>query len=231
MKDVRSTAESDDSPAQPSGTGMDERDPRAARCRQSAEEHERQLLHRLRASDSEALNELVGRTWDGLVAYADRMLGSLDAAEDVVQESFVRLWTGRKRWETDGSARAILYRVTRNLTLDERRKRAVRQRTASLLTRAKPDAPPTPLELAEASDLHQSLTTALAGLSDRNREIFILSRFHGLSHAEIAEVLDLAPQTVSNLLNRILHRLRRQLRPFLTGNADPKVVRLPRRRA
>lgn len=231
MKDLRSTAESEGSPAQPSGTGRDERDPRAVRCRQSAEEYERHLLRRLRASDSEALDELVGRTWDGLVTFAERMLGSLDAAEDVVQESFVRLWTGRTRWETDGSARAILFRITRNLALDERRKRAVRQRTASRLT-AKPDAPPTPLELAEASDLHRSLSEALAGLSDRNREIFILSRFHGLSHAEIAEVLDLAPQTVSNLLNRILHTLRRQLRPFLAGNAaDPKVVRLPRRRA
>jgi RNA polymerase sigma-70 factor, ECF subfamily len=198
---------------------------------QSAEEYERLLLQRLRASDSQALDELVDRAWDGLVSYAERILGSVDAAEDVVQESFVRLWTGRARWERDGSARAVLYRITRNLALDERRKRAVRERTASRGTGPTPERPPTPLELAEASDLHRSLMTALAGLTDRTREIFNLSRFHGLSHGEIAKVLDLAPQTVSNLLTRILDSLRRQLRPFLAEGADPKVVRLPRRHA
>lgn len=188
----------------------------------SLEDSEHLMLRRLRDSDPCALDQLLERTWDSLVGYAERFVGSRDAAEDVAQDSFVRLWNGRKNWALEGSARAVLYRIARNLALDDRRKCAVHERRTASGFGLKPSRAPTPLELAEVAELRRALDTALAGLSDRDREIFVLSRFHGLSHAEIGEIVTLKPQTVANLLHRMVNSMRVQLSPFLLSDSDPK---------
>lgn len=197
-------------------------------CR-SEQEHERVLLQQLGRSDPVALNELLERGWDALVGFAYRFTDSLENAEDIAQESFVRLWAGRKDWAADGSPRAILYRIARNLAIDERRKRLVRDRTNNLDLKHNRTA--TPLELAEESELKCELDTALAKLPEREREIFLLSRHQGLTYAEIAEVMQLAPQTVANLLHRVLDQLRHELAPFLACEPESKVLSFPRRRA
>lgn len=191
--------------------------------------YERATLQRLRASDAAALDELMELVWDALVGFAYRLTDSLESAEDIAQESFVRLWAGRKDWSTDGSPRAILYRIARNLAIDERRKRRVRDETSKL--DLKTSRPATPLELVEESELRRHLDAALASLGERDREVFMLSRDQGLSHAEIAEVMQLAPQTVANLLHRVLNHLRHELAPFLPTEDETNVLSFTRRRA
>lgn len=142
----------------------------------------------------------------------------------------MRLWHGRKTWDAAGSPRAVLYRIARNLAIDERRKRLIRRGKAGELS---PDrrAPATPLEDLAASELERRLNAALARLPERDREIFLLSRHQRLSHAEIAEVLGLAQQTAANLLHGVLNRLRDELAPFLAPESETNVISFPRRRA
>src|SRR5687767_1164615 len=86
------------------------------------------LIARIRAGDSTALRLLLEQFWRPLMAHASRILGSQDSAEDVVQETFVRVWERREQWQLDGSVRALLYQITHNLAVDEQRRRRVADR-------------------------------------------------------------------------------------------------------
>ena len=169
------------------------------------------------AGDAAALALLMRAYWPLLVVYADRVLNQRDAAEDIAQESFVRLWQGRVSWRSEGSVRAFLYRVARNLALNERRRAQVRVNAAPLLSESQRD----PVHLADAleeDDLSAAVERAIARLPERRRQIFCLARFHGMSYAEIAVVMQLSPQTVANQMSAAMADLRDLLSPLLTSS-------------
>jgi len=181
------------------------------------------LLSQIRHGDTGALGIILERHWPAVVRYALAILESRDAAEDVAQETFVRLWERREAWRLEGSVRALLLRVTRNLSFDEMRRRSARQRTAR-------SAPPTPLRLLpdeelESLEMRSIMTRAVDSLPQRRREVFILVHHYGLSYRETATVLDLAPQTVANHLTLALADLRKQLVPYLYDRTRPSESR------
>lgn len=84
-----------------------------------ASDHE--LLAKLQHGDVDALDALIQRYWSPLVAYVTRLGSTSDAAEDIVQQTFARLWERRTTWRTTGSVRGLLYRIARNLAVSEHR--------------------------------------------------------------------------------------------------------------
>lgn len=178
------------------------------------------LLLRMRAGDSSALDSLIDRYWTPLVAYAARLLGGWDVAEDAAQEAFVRLWERRLTWGMDGSVSALLYRITRNIALDECKRsdrRKARMSTGPLNERRVP----TPIEHLQRTELEAAFDSALAALPERRREAFILARSHDLSYREIADVMGIAPQTVANQVSSAMAELRDRLSPFLRDTPLP----------
>lgn len=172
------------------------------------------LLARLAQGDEAALESLLEQHWNALIDYAHGLLHSDDGAKDVVQEAFIRLWERRGDWRT-GGARPILFRIVRNLALDQQRGASVRVRGAAAIRAAATPVAAVAQHSIEEQELSAAIAVALRALSDREREVVVLSRFHGLTRAQIAEVLTLAPQTVSNLLSVALARLWRALAPYL----------------
>lgn len=187
-------------------------------------------MTRIQAGDHAALEEVLAEYWEPLVRYSRSFLGSRDAAEDAAQETFVRLWRHRNEWCASESIRAYLYRILHNHLLNERRARKVRARWRDQAVRRKPRGPATPIELAERSELSDAVKEALAALPPRRREVFTLARFHGLSYAEIAEVLNVSPQTVANQMSAALSTLRDRLSPFLANSGLAHLRLLPDRR-
>ncbi|HXV86864.1 MAG TPA: sigma-70 family RNA polymerase sigma factor [Gemmatimonadales bacterium] len=172
-----------------------------------------ELLARLKGGDESALAHLLREYWPPLVAYAARLLQSHDAAQDMVQEAFVRLWQRRDEWSLEGSVRGLLYRITRNAALDVRRAQLARHQ----LVPASDDdaaAPPPDVRL-EGMELEMKAADAVSRLPARRREVFLLARQDGLSYQEIALVLHLSPQTVANHMSLALRDLRQALSPFL----------------
>ncbi|MEZ4417011.1 MAG: sigma-70 family RNA polymerase sigma factor [Gemmatimonadota bacterium] len=168
------------------------------------------MLDRIRQGDDSALEELVEQSWSGLLGHLRRLLGSADQAEDAAQEALVRLWEQRDRWKA-GSARALLFRIARNVALDQERRRAVRTR-ALALTRAAPAATAAPPDDVLASnEVERRVHQALSRLPDRRRAVFELVRFGGMSYREVAETLELSPQTVANHMSLALSDLRTEL--------------------
>jgi len=176
---------------------------------------ELELMQRVRADDVSALDALLSLYWRPLVVYALDIVGSVDAAEDVVQDVFVRVWSRRSEWRAHGSVRSFLYRITRNRALNERRARRVRELWAARESAEDAAAPATPLRLLETREVSQQVRRAIAALPARQREIITLARFHGLSHAQIAEVLGISQHTVANHIRAAFAALRDALRPLL----------------
>ena len=169
-------------------------------------------LARIRMGDSEAFGMLLRETWAPLVRYLRTFLGSTQAAEDAAQETFVRLWEHRDRWER-GSARAVVFRIGRNVAVDLQRRAQVRHRWMRTPHGHQP-SPPTPEEELAGTELLRRFREALESLPPRRREIFELIRLRGLSHREACEVLELSYRTVVNHLRMAM----RDIRHFL---ADP----------
>ena len=138
---------------------------------------------------------------DRLRRYLFRMVGDMDVADDIVNETFLR--AVRRIDSGEDTPRAWLYAVASNLARDRARGRQRRQRLAVHIP------PPRSISAelrSHRSDLRRRLTAALAELSDRERTA-ILMREEGFAHREIATALDTTTQTIGTLLARTLRKL------------------------
>lgn len=135
--------------------------------------------------------------------YLLRMLGSRDRAEELTQDVFVRALKGADRYEDRAQERAWLFRIARNLQLDELRR--VRRTPAT-----GPAGTDEPLQPAQQA-LRASLRQALAMLPLEEREAFVLAEVVGLSYAEIAEACSVTSAAVRSRI----YRARMQLRSVL----------------
>jgi RNA polymerase sigma-70 factor (ECF subfamily) len=163
---------------------------------------------------SEAFEALTTPFRRELLVHSYRMLGSVDDAEDAVQEALARAWRGRATFQRAISVRAWLYRIATNACLDaiERRKRA-RGPEAS------PGVGPIPDDvLGDESgepearyDAHESVSlaflTALQLLPPRQRAVLILRDVLAWRASEVAELLDLSVPAVNSVLHRARTRM------------------------
>lgn len=176
-----------------------------------------ELIAGIRAGDSDTLRHLQAAYWSRLVQFADRILGGVADPQDVVQEAFIRLWSRRDRWQVEGSVRSLLYTVTRNAALDERRRHVRRERVSQAAD--PPVAATEPSEDAAVAELRKAAAAAVSALPPKRQEVFRLSREEGLTYSEIAAVMGVSPQTVANQMSLALADLRRALAPHL-GEAE-----------
>lgn len=162
---------------------------------------------RLAASDANAFEELFRATHAMLVRYAGTFIRDHAAARDLVQDAYVRIWERRTTLDPRRSLKALLFRTVRNLALNRARDRRTRR---DLLTDYEPDVyrEPTPDAHAEGREFGRHLDAWISALPERQREALRLSRFEGLSHEEIADVMDISPRTVNNHLVKALKHLR-----------------------
>jgi len=181
---------------------------------------DRELIEGIRSGDPKTLARLQAAYWGRLVQYADRILEGGSDPQDVVQEAFIRLWTHRERWSPEGSVRSLLYTVTRNAALDERRRGA--RRAKASLAADPPAGRAGPADRAIAEELLQAAAEAVSRLPPKRQEVFRLAREEGLTYAEIASVLEVSPQTVANQMSLALGDLRRALAIHLEEEAPSR---------
>src|SRR5581483_4576466 len=115
-----------------------------------------------------------------IARFAERALHDVDAARDISQETFIRLWNARGDFaHTPELVRPFLYRTARNLVLDEVRKRSVRARAAALgLGVERHDFGPA--EQFDADTVGSAIAAAIDLLTPRRRDAFVLAYLHDL---------------------------------------------------
>ncbi|MDE2874976.1 MAG: sigma-70 family RNA polymerase sigma factor [Gemmatimonadota bacterium] len=166
------------------------------------------LMDAIRGGSQSALAELIDRCWPELVRYAARQVGEVDLARDIVQETFIQIWERRRAWKPRGSARAYLYRIVRNLVIDEKRRQKVRRRWLAGWDSRPVKHVATPDQVLDAKLLAEVFEAAVAALPARRREVFELVFMRGLSHAEAAGAMGLSTQTVANQMSAALRTVR-----------------------
>ena len=183
---------------------------------ESSPAERRELVERLRAGDQAAFETIFRTYYASLAEYAKGLVRSRDAAEDVVQEVFVALWTQRERLTSPDNLLAYLYRSVRNRGLNFlRHQRLVTVWQSRQADLDPPEAPPADRE-TERAEINHAIKQAAAGLSPRCKEVFELSRERGLTYPQIAETLGISVKTVETLMSRALKAVRVRLASFRT---------------
>ena len=136
----------------------------------------------------------------GICRYLTRLLGNAQEAEDLAQETFLRLYRQRFSAEQEHEARAWLYRVATNRAYNALRDEKRRQRRQELAA-SNSETVQDPVEATVQREERENVRRVLAGLPARQAEILLL-RYGGLSYAEVAEALRVSPGSVGTLLAR-----------------------------
>ncbi len=184
-----------------------------ARLRPSPEDTDDALVLRLADGCDAAMAALSDRHLRPVLACAWRILGDRAEAEDVAQETFVRLLRKAPEWQPDGPAlRSWLLRVATNLCLDRRRARARIAPMPDDIERFE-DRDKAPLD--DDLAIRRAVRRAVGDLPDRQRVALVLVHFQGLSGQEAANALGVSAEAVESLLARARRRLRTVLSPHM----------------
>ncbi|MCA9552718.1 MAG: sigma-70 family RNA polymerase sigma factor [Myxococcales bacterium] len=177
----------------------------------SAVDPDTELVSRAREGDERAMERLYRRHSDVIYAYALRVTAHADAAEDVVQETFVRAFRGLPSFEGRSTFRTWLFSIAMNRARTAL-KRGANRREAPLSDRvAAPEAPP------DGGWVRRQLTDALASLPEGYREVVVLHDVLELEHQEIAELRKCSVGTSKSQLHKARARLRTLLAPAMGG--------------
>ena len=174
-------------------------------------------MARLCQGDKAALGDLSQRHRNRVLSLGYRLLGDWHLAEDVAQETFLRLHQAACTYRPEAKFTTWLYRIVYNLSIDQQRKRATAPVSLDSTQGEPQDAPGTPP--MEQEELAAIVQKAISQLPERQRRVVILHRYEELSHTDIARVTGWSQSAVESLLVRAYANLREQLKnakDFLT---------------
>jgi RNA polymerase sigma-70 factor (ECF subfamily) len=184
------------------------------------------LIRAIQNGDMVAFNKLVDRYKNRLMNVIGRMLSSQEEAEDIVQETFVRVYQHRQSFNFQHCLSTWIYTIALNLARNELRKR--KKFKFYDITEMKGNETELAVEMKLPSRLPQALDAAIQGLPEKYRSAFILRDIQELPYEEIAKILSIPLGTVKSRVNRARMMLRDKLQPKLEGyNALSKSTLLP----
>ena len=158
-------------------------------------------------TNTDWIHQVMRRHQGGLVRYALHILGDVETARDVAQDTFLRLCRA-DRQKVEDHVTPWLYRVCRNRALDIKRKgKPMRQASELQLARRESDAP-SPAAEAEKSQALGQVMQHLEELSHKQQEVVRLKFQHGLSYRQIARVTEQSVTNVGYLLHTAIKTLR-----------------------
>ena len=174
---------------------------------------ELQLVSRLRAGDPEAFDEIHNTFNSRLFNFLSRLSNRRDVAEDLLEETWLRLVKYSHRLRPETQLGAWLFTVARNLHVSYCRSRLLEDSRAADLIGLWPSRSggPSPIEAAEASEAQRRIATALAALPAIYREALLLTAIEGLRPSEAATICGVTAEAMRQRLSRARGLLARRL--------------------
>ena len=174
------------------------------------------LVRRAIAGREDGFEELVRRYQRPIAAYVYRMVGDYDAALDLTQEVFIKVYNSLRRYRSEFKFSTWIYKIAHNAAVDHLRRHSTREQ--SLVNQVDGEQYDLPIESGRLSPEQESeraerrleIEAVVQQLPSAYRELIILRHSHDLSYDEIAEVMGLPLGTVKNRLFRAREVMRQQ---------------------
>jgi RNA polymerase sigma-70 factor (ECF subfamily) len=189
-----------------------------------ADARDRADMERLMAGQDAALNDLMERHATPLFHFLCRMTGNEDDANDLAQETFVRVFKSCKSFRTEQKFSAWLFTIAANLARNHFRWRArhpnlsleaENPETEQSLGSTLPASTPTPKDAAMTGERAQAVRDAVRNLPEEMREAVVLCEWEERGVAEAAAILETTPKAVESRLYRARQILRERLKSWL----------------
>jgi RNA polymerase sigma-70 factor (ECF subfamily) len=170
---------------------------------------DRHLFAHISQGNKAAMTEFVARYYHRITDFAFRHLNRVADAEDIAQETFIRVWHKASHWQDrEVQPHSWLYRITYNLCIDELRKRKPECDVDEQYHLADDDSPEGNLYQQQKDKL---LAAAMRSLSENQRTAIVLCNYQGFSNRDAASVMDITVEALESLLARGRSKLRKQL--------------------
>ncbi len=167
------------------------------------------LTNQIIDSDEKAFEKLFRLLYAHLVKFSNKYVKNKSAASDIVQEAFINVWQIRNDLSRDQSIKTYLFRAVRNLSLNH-----VRDESRMLIgldSKNLIEDEKTVIDQSDNTTEDEQITMMknwIRKLPERQRQVLNMSRFEGLSHEEIAEILDISKRTVNNHIVQAMKNLK-----------------------
>ena len=195
------------------------------------------LMLRVKDDDAGAFEELVRRYQPRLERLMQTIGPRRDMAEDLAQETFLRVYRARKRYEPGAKFSTWLFTIAGNVARNAARTLGRRREVSEVDAPRKQDAPSglqtisataleasgmMPTRLVEGTERAEIVRAAVGALGERQKMALMLSRFENMSYIEIADAMDLSTKAVKSLLSRARVNLKEVLQPYIDAGVLPK---------
>lgn len=183
---------------------------------------EKEKINKLKLGDKETFHLIFKEYYLPLYYYAKNITGSKENAEEVIQNTFLRLWENPEVLNIDRSLESYLYKAVHNnsinllkrLQIKEKYKNNYEQRILRI-NEINSQSEKNSLSILMAKELHEKIENCINSLPKQCQKIFKLSRYEGLKNKEIAEELDISLNTVIKQISIGLTKLRKSLNQYL----------------
>ena len=173
-----------------------------------------QLFWKIAQTDDEkAFRTLFFQFFSPLCVFAHRYIEQWEACEDIVQDTFFKIWKNRKKMIINTSGRNFLVTSVKNNCIDYLRRQEVE--TSWLQKKSLQKTEYSTDDLYSTIELEHMLNAALLKLPENIRQVFELNRFEGCTYAEIAEQQHISVKTVEAYMTKALKLLRVELKDYL----------------
>jgi RNA polymerase sigma-70 factor (ECF subfamily) len=169
----------------------------------------------LKTGNGKAYELLFKQWYEPLCRYAYSILRNQEDAEDIVQRIFCKLWEQREKTEIHTSMKSYLYRMVHNGCLNKIKQLQMQSEHHEQMAFYRTTTV-NPVEQAIAQkELRQQIDYAINALPERCRDVFLLSRIEHLSYLQIAQQMQISPNTVETQMVKALKALRLKLKDYL----------------
>ena len=166
-----------------------------------------------------AFEELMERYESRLVNFLNRYTGNLQTAENLAQETFLRIYKTRMNYEPSAKFKTYIYRIATNLAIDEFRKSQRKREELREDLNEKASGKPNPYDVAEESERAKKVRESVMKLDEKHRAVLVMKWFEGLRYEQIAKILGVSVGTVKSRVHYALKKLEVELKPLLNGDS------------
>ncbi len=173
--------------------------------------NERQLLDAVANGDETAFAELFNSYHNKLYGFILKLTKNEEAAEDVVQDVFLKIWMNRATLVAIDHFNAYLFRMSQNHALNGLKRMANEIQILTKLAKSGKEGATMPDEQLLQKEVNEQLQQAINQLPAQQKKVYTMSRMQGMKYEEIAEALNLSVSTVKNHMATALHNIRKAM--------------------